>query len=216
MARVKICGLSEPTGIAASIEAGADWIGLVFFDRSPRAVTANQAGDLLRPVAGRIAAVGLFVDPDEDEVAAVLAQARLDALQLYAAPDRIQALQRRFGLPVWQAIGVAGAEDLPGTTIADALVVEAKPPAGSTRPGGNGIGFDWSLVSGWRAPAPWMLAGGLTVNTVAAAIDASGAGAVDVSSGVETAPGIKDPRLIRRFIEAAKRHPRQAGATGSR
>jgi phosphoribosylanthranilate isomerase len=205
VAKVKICGLRTPDAVAAAVEAGADWLGFVFFARSPRAVGATQAADLIRPVAGRAGAVGLFVDPTENEVAAVLREATLDILQIYADSDRAMALRRRFGLPVWHAVGVAVRSDLPETSPFDALLIEARPPEGSDRPGGNGTGFDWSIARGWQAPAPWLLAGGLDPQNVAAAIAASGAVAVDVSSGVERTIGVKDPDRIRRFVQAAKR-----------
>ena len=138
-------------------------------------------------------------------VAAALAALRLDAMQLYAAPARAAALRRRFGVPVWRAVAVASAADLPGSADgADVLLLEAPPPAGADRPGGNARRFDWTLPRGWAAPCPWVLAGGLDPANVAAAIRASGAACVDVSSGVERAPGQKDPALIRAFIAAAR------------
>ena len=202
--RVKICGVRDTPALDAAVEAGADWIGLQFFPRSPRYVEPETAASLCRHLRGRIPAVGLFVDPTGDDIAGVLATTPLDILQLYGATDRAAEIRRRFGLPVWLAHGVAVAADLPATTDADGLVIEAKPPRGSDRPGGNGARFDWSILRDWIAPAPWMLAGGLTGENVRAALEASGADAVDVSSGVERAPGEKDPDLIRTFIAAAK------------
>ncbi len=203
--QVKICGLNDPAGFATAADAGVDWVGFVFFPPSPRAVTPDQAAALSAARPGGPARVGLFVDPTEAEIAAALAAIPLDALQLYAAPARVTALAARFGIPVWHAVGVATQADLPREAGAAArLVIEAKPPAGATRPGGNAASFDWTLLRGWSAPAPWILAGGLTPETVRGAIAASGAVAVDVSSGVETAPGIKDPARIRAFIAAAR------------
>ena len=217
--RVKICGITDPAALATAAEAGADWVGFVFFPPSPRALTAAQAATLAATLAAGLPVgsqrvgsqrvgpqrVGLFVDPTEAEVAAVLDALPLDALQLYASADRVAVLRARFGLPVWHAIGVAGAADLPTTPgAADRLVLEARPPPAATRPGGNATAFDWSLLRDWHAPAPWLLAGGLTPGTVAAAIRATGAAAVDVSSGVEQAPGVKNPALIRAFIAAAR------------
>jgi phosphoribosylanthranilate isomerase len=148
--------------------------------------------------------VGLFVDPAPETIAATLETVRLDILQLYGTPD-MPALRARFGLPIWRAVGVATAGDLPlEAGGADRLLVEAKPPPGATRPGGNAVRFDWSLLRGWRGPAPWILAGGLTVDNVADAIRTTGAHAVDVSSGVESARGVKDPALIRAFIGNAR------------
>ena len=203
--RVKICGINSAAAIDAAVAAGADWTGFVFFPPSPRAVTPAQAAGLAARHPDGPPRVGLFVDPAEADVAAALAALRLDILQLYTAPERVAALRARFGLPVWRAVGVAVAADLPAEAGgADALLIEAKPPPGATRPGGNAARIDWSLLRGWAAPAPWILAGGLTPANVAIAIDESGAGAVDVSSGVESAPGVKDPALIRAFVRAAR------------
>lgn len=201
--RVKICGIRDIPALDAAVDAGADWIGLQFFARSPRCVDPKTAASLYRRLRGRIPAVGLFVDPTEDDITRVLATTRLDVLQLYDVTGA-EEIQRRFGLPVWLAHGVATTTDLPVTTDAAGLVIEAKPPPGSNRPGGNGARFDWTILRGWTAPAPWMLAGGLTPHNVGEALDASGADAVDVSSGVERAPGEKDPDLIRAFIAAAR------------
>jgi phosphoribosylanthranilate isomerase len=205
MIRVKICGLNDAAGLDAAVAAGADWVGFVFFPASPRAVTPAQAAALsARHRAGPLRA-GLFVDPSDNDVAAALAAVALDVLQLYAPPARAVAVRARFGVPVWRAVGVTAAEDLPARSEGvDGLVIEPKPPAGATRPGGNAVALDWSLLSGWQAPLPWLLAGGLTADTVAGAIRASGAAAVDVSSGVERARGVKDPALIRAFVAQAR------------
>jgi phosphoribosylanthranilate isomerase len=203
MTRVKICGINDPVAFDTAIEAGADWLGLNFFPPSPRYVTPAQAASLSARAPGGPPRVGLFVDPTPDEIAATLDVVRLDILQLYGALD-LTALRARFGLPVWHAIGVATDADLPRATGADMLVMDAKPPPEATRPGGNAVSFDWSLLRGWSAPVPWLLAGGLTVDNVAEAIRISGAQAVDVSSGVESTRGVKDPALIRSFIANAK------------
>lgn len=202
--RVKICGINRPDACDAAVEAGADWIGFVFFPPSPRYVTPAQAAALAALHPKGPPRVGLFVDPTPEMVAAVLAEVRLDVLQLYGRMD-VPALRARFGLPVWRAMGIDRAADLPADAGgADALVLEAKPPPDATRPGGNAVRFDWSLLRGWHAPAPWVLAGGLTPDNVAEAIRATGAQAVDVSSGVERSRGVKDPALIRRFIAQAR------------
>jgi phosphoribosylanthranilate isomerase len=168
-------------------------------------LTPTEAGALSARHQGGPARVGLFVAPTDADVADVLAAVKLDVLQLYADAPRAAALRARFGLPVWRAVGVTDAADLPSEAAgADAFVVEPKPPPGATRPGGNAVALDWSLPAGWRAPAPWLLAGGLTPKNVAAAIRASGAKAVDVSSGVERSRGVKDPALIRAFVAAAR------------
>jgi phosphoribosylanthranilate isomerase len=203
--RVKICGINDAEAIDAAVGAGADWIGFVFFPPSPRCVTPAQAAALSARHPGGAGRVGLFVDPEPAEIAAALAAVKLDALQLYTSAGRAAELRARFGIPVWRAIGIAGAADLPtGAEGADALVLEAKPPQDATRPGGNARKFDWASLRGWRAPAPWVLAGGLDPDNVAEAIAATGAVAVDVSSGVESAPGHKDPVLIRRFVRNAR------------
>ncbi len=201
---VKICGIADAAALDAAAEAGADWIGFVFFDRSPRAVTAQVASELHRCLEQRASSVGLFVKPSDDEVARVLDAVPLDVLQVYAGPERAAELRRRFGLPVWLACGIATTAELPTATTLDGLVIEARPPTGADRPGGNGARLDWRLTASWTAPAPWLLAGGLSAENVAEAVRQSGATAVDVSSGVETAPGIKDPALIRRFVAATR------------
>lgn len=211
---VKICGIADAAALDAAADAGAEWVGFVFFDRSPRVVTPSVASELRCRLEQRASSVGLFVEPDDDAVARVLDTVPLDVLQIYADPARAAALRRRFALPVWLACGVAAASELPTTTTLDRLVIEARPPAGSGRPGGNGARFDWRLTSGWTAPAPWLLAGGLSADNVAEAVRQSGATAVDVSSGVESGPGIKQPALIRRFVTAAKNAGAGTGGVG--
>lgn len=204
MARAKICGINDPAAFDAAIEGAADWIGFVFFPPSPRYVTPAQARALSRRRAGGPPRVGLFVNPTEAMIAEALAELPLDILQLYAPAEAMPAFRVRFGLPVWRATGVATATDLPAEMGgADTLLIEAKPPPGATRPGGNAVSFDWTLTRGWNAPGPWMLAGGLDPDNVADAIRMSGTQAVDVSSGVERAKGIKDPTLIHAFLRAA-------------
>jgi phosphoribosylanthranilate isomerase len=204
MTQVKICGINDPAAFDAALEAGADWVGFNFFPPSPRFVTPARAAELSGRSPGGALRVGLFVDPTPDAIAKTLETVRLDVLQLYGVSD-LAGLRERFGLPLWQAMGIAGAHDLPALSGgADRLVLEAKAPPGATRPGGNATSFDWSLMTGWRAPAPWILAGGLTADNVAEAIRITGATAVDVSSGVESARGVKDPALIRAFIANAR------------
>lgn len=203
--KVKICGISDPAALDAAVGAGADWVGFNFFPPSPRFVTSAQAAALAARMPPGIPRVGLFVNPEESQIADVLSALQLDVLQLYGSAA-IDVLRAHFGLPVWRARGIADATDLPRTSDgADALVLEAKPPPAATRPGGNAASFDWALLRGWAAPAPWILAGGLNPANVAGAIRVTNARAVDVSSGVETAPGVKDPTLIREFIRRAKR-----------
>ena len=205
MAKVKICGVNSVEALAAASEAGADWVGFVFYPPSPRALTPGQAGSISATQPGGPERVGLFVDPADEDVEAALAAVPLAALQVYASPGRAQELRVRFGIPVWHAIGIGSRADLPGASPGvDGLLLDAKAPADAELPGGNAHSFDWSVLRGWTSPLPWLLAGGLTPGNVRGAIEASGANAVDVSSGVERARGVKDPALIRAFIAAAK------------
>ncbi|MCX7376111.1 MAG: phosphoribosylanthranilate isomerase [Alphaproteobacteria bacterium] len=203
-ARVKICGITTEAGMDAAVAAGADWVGLNFFPASPRHVTPRRAAELAaRP--GLPTLVGLFVKPEDPEIAAVLAAVKLDVLQVYVDAPRAAEIRTRFGLPVWRAVGVSAATDLPRDPGGvDGFVIEAKAPPGATRPGGNAVTFDWSILAGWHAPAPWLLAGGLGPDNVAEAIRATGATAVDVASGVERQKGIKDPALVAAFARAAR------------
>jgi phosphoribosylanthranilate isomerase len=205
MIKVKICGINDPVAFDTAVEAGADWLGFVFFPPSPRYVTPQTAASLSARNPGGPPRVGLFVDPSMAEIARVLETVKLDILQIYGVLDQLAAIKARFGLPVWRAVGVTGRTDLPADALgADRLLIEAKAPAGANRPGGNATTFDWSILRGWTAPAPWMLAGGLTPDNVATAIRQTEADAVDVSSGVESSKGVKDAALIRAFIAAAK------------
>jgi phosphoribosylanthranilate isomerase len=205
MVRVKICGINDPAAIDAAVEGGADWIGFNFFPPSPRYVTPVHARELASRHKDGPLRVGLFVNPTEGMIAEVLAEVPLDVLQLYGATGALAGMRARFGRPIWRPVGVAVEGDLPfGLEDADALLVEAKPPADATRPGGNAVRFDWTLTLGWRAPGPWLLAGGLDPGNVAEAIRLSGANAVDVSSGVESAKGVKDAALIYSFIRNAR------------
>ena len=205
MARVKVCGISTPDGFDAAAEAGVDWIGFVFFPPSPRAVTPAEAAALSAHRPGGPARVGLFVDPSDDDVAEALSSLALDVLQVHGTPGRAAELRTRFGAPVWAAAGVGGAADLPTDHGGvDALLLDAKAPPGAPLPGGNAQAFDWSVLRGWTAPAPWLLAGGLTPDNVAEAVRVSGASAVDVSSGVERSRGVKDAGLIQAFVRNAR------------
>jgi phosphoribosylanthranilate isomerase len=206
MAQAKICGINSPDAFDAAVTGGAAFVGFVFFPASPRSVSPEQAAALIAsgPTSGGPLRVGLFVEPEEAAIAQALAVAPLDILQLYTAAPRAAALRARLGLPVWRALGLAQPADLPAHAEGAAgLRREAQPPPAATRPGGNAHRFDWALLRGWRAPCPWVLAGGLDPTNVAAAIAATGARIVDVSSGVERARGQKDPALIRAFIAQA-------------
>jgi phosphoribosylanthranilate isomerase len=205
--KVKICGINDPNSFDTAVEAGADWIGFVFFPPSPRYVTPARAAALSARHPSGPLRVGLFVDPTQDAVAAATDALNLDILQLYRKMDR-PALRARFGLPIWRAFGITTAADLPiGAIDADGLLIEAKAPPAAVLPGGNAQSFDWSLLRGWHAPAPWILAGGLTPGNVASAVRSTGATSVDVSSGVERERGKKDAALIRAFIAAVRGVP---------
>lgn len=201
---VKICGVRTPADLDAAADAGADWVGYVFFPPSPRAVTSAEAAALDAHRRGP-ARVGLFVEPEDEEVARALGAVSLDAIQVHASLERAAALRTRFGVPVWHVIGIKEAGDLPAAAVGvDRILLDAKPPPGATRPGGNAVPFDWTILQGWAPPAPWLLAGGLNPGNVAAAILRSGARAVDVSSGVERTCGVKDAGLVRAFVNAAR------------
>lgn len=207
MTRVKICGLKDPDLVRLCAAQGADWIGFVFVEASPRYVTPEAAETLLLGV-GRAVPVALLVDADDTLIDRV-AGTGIRVLQLHGRepPERVAEIRARTGCEVWKAFGVETADDLTGAgayTAADRLLIDAKPPKGADRTGGHGQAFDWSILKGWTAPKPWILAGGLTPENVAEAIAATGAPAVDVSSGVERLRGLKDKELVRAFLRAAK------------
>jgi len=207
---IKICGLNNADAVEAAVNAGADWLGAVFFPPSPRAISAEEAADFFDALPDDVGTVGLFVDPDDALLDHVLNHVRLDLIQLHGqeSPERVDSIRLDFGLPVMKALGIATPADLEATFAyadhADRLLLDAKPPPGADRPGGHATAFDWSILVDWRAPLPWMLAGGLTPETVAEAIRATGALGVDVSSGVERAKGVKDLKLIDRFCAAVR------------
>ncbi len=201
---VKICGITEEAGLNACVEYGADWVGFVFFERSPRCINALQAKTLAAGVTSSIKKVGLFVRPDDADLERVLDQVDLDILQLYTTPERALQIQDKFGRPVWLSIPVAAQADLPEQCMVERLLIEPKPPVNATRPGGNAQKLNWDLLHGWKPAYAWMLAGGLNPENVSQAVAITGAPAVDVSSGVESAPGIKNPDAIARFIHNAR------------
>jgi phosphoribosylanthranilate isomerase len=207
--RTKICGLSTPESVAAAVDAGAAYVGFVFFGKSPRNVSPEIARDLALDVPEGVAKVALTVDADDEFLGRIMETAPLDMLQLHGheTPARVLEIRQRYGLPVMKAVGVAVEADLPAldayARVADQLLVDAKPQPGAELPGGNGLAFDWKLIANRRWAVPWMLAGGLTAQNVAEAIRLTGARQVDVSSGVENAPGVKDNDLIRAFIKSA-------------
>ncbi len=208
--RIKICGLTSGAAVADAVSAGAAYVGFVFFERSPRNLSLTAAAALAGAVPPGVCKVALSVDADDGFLDQLMDAVPLDMLQLHGheTPERVAAVRKRFGLPVMKAVGVADAGDLAALDehmrAADQVLVDAKPPPGAALPGGNGLAFDWRLIAGRRWPVPWMLAGGLTPDNVAEAIRLTGARQVDVSSGVERAPGVKDARLIRDFMAAAR------------
>ena len=205
---VKICGLSRPEHVTAAAEAGASYVGYVFFSKSPRNVSLDTARALAIDTPPGVAKVALVVNADDAFLDALTAQVPLDMLQLHGreSPARVAEVKARYGLPVMKAVGIAGPDDLAALDaygrVADQILVDTKAPKGADRPGGNGATFDWSLLAGRRWPVPWMLAGGLTTDNVADAVRATGARQIDLSSAVETAPGQKDAGLIRDFMAA--------------
>ncbi len=208
--RVKICGLRTPADVEAVAEAGAAYAGFVFFAKSPRNLTVAEARTAALAAPVGLAKVALVVDADDATLDRITGEVPLDMLQLHGreSPDRVAEVRARYGLPVMKAVGVAEAGDLAAvldySLIADQILVDAKPPKDAVLPGGNGLTFDWRLVAQRRWLRPWMLAGGLTPENVAEAIRLTNARQVDVSSGVESAPGVKDHAKVRAFVKAAR------------
>jgi len=209
-AKVKICGLTDPAHAEEAAELGASFVGAVFFEKSPRFLTFTRAAEVFEFIPAKVARVGLFVDPADGFIDQAMNQVRLDYLQLHGdeTPERVEQVRLEFGMPVIKALPISTAADIEAAKaydgIADMLMFDAKAPADATRPGGNGLSFDWALLKDTRWQSPWFLAGGLTPETVEQAIAASGAKMVDVSSGVEDAPGHKDYDKMAAFIAAAR------------
>lgn len=214
---IKICGLSTAETLEASLGAGADMVGMVFFAPSPRHVDLATAATLGAQARGRAQIVALTVDADDATLATIIDALRPDMLQLHGreSVERVAAIRARFGLPVMKALGIASAKDLAALAayegVADRLLLDAKPPKGAILPGGNGVAFDWNLIAGLDPARPFMLSGGLDPENVADAVRLIHPPGLDVSSGVERGPGIKDPSRIEAFLRAA----RAAEAQGS-
>lgn len=210
MLQVKICGITTAEARDAAIEGGAAFLGFVFFPPSPRFVEPPRFGKLAAEVPPGVATVGVFVDPAEEEIEAVLEAGRLDILQLHGteSPGRLEALRARYALPVMKAVRIGTRDDLAAIErfrgCCDLLLFDARPPAGARLPGGNAAAFDWRLLAGVDPGRPWFLAGGLDAGNVARAVRVTGARRVDVSSGVERRPGVKDPAKIRAFLAAVR------------
>lgn len=209
---VKICGINSPEAMSAAVTGGADYVGLMFYPPSPRFLGVSEAAKLAALVSATIRRVGVFVDAPANVIEETLEAVPMEALQLHGSesPEQVMRTKERFGLPLIKAVRLAGAEDLETARtyegIADIILFDAKPPASMTGalPGGNAISFDWNLLAGWQGSTPWMLSGGLDAGNLAQAVKITHARAVDVSSGVESAPGTKDPAKIRAFLNAAR------------
>lgn len=214
MTRIKICGVRDRTAIDAAAAGRADYVGFVFFAKSPRNLSLDEAGGLAGAVPSGIRRIGLFVNADDEAIGAAVRAARLDGVQLHGdeGPDRVAAVKARFDVEVWKAISVATRADLAATRryagVADRILFDAKTPTGAALPGGMGVRFDWRLLAGdnggFDPGAAWGLAGGLDASTVGEALATTQAPLVDVSSGVEDAPGVKSPAKIRAFCEAVR------------
>jgi phosphoribosylanthranilate isomerase len=207
---IKICGLRTPEAVDAALDAGADMLGFVFFPPSPRHIGMDTARRLSGQVGDRALKVALSVDADDSYLAEVVEALAPDLLQLHGheTPPRVHEVRRRFGLPVMKALPIAERADLSAIRLyenaADRLIFDARPPRDASRPGGLGRTFDWQLLRDLDTALPFMLSGGLDAANVAEALRITGAGGLDVSSGVERAPGEKDPVRIRAFIAAAR------------
>jgi phosphoribosylanthranilate isomerase len=207
---VKICGLKTPEALDVALSAGADMVGFVFFEPSPRNVTVAAARALGAHVKGRARKVALTVNADDDLLAAIIESLKPDMLQLHGkeTPDRVVVVRARFGIPVMKAIPIEARDDLSPVhlyaKVAEWILFDARAPREATRPGGLGKSFDWRLLEGLSLNVPFMLSGGLDAGNVEDALRITNAPAVDVSSGVERAPGVKDPEKIRAFVRAAR------------
>lgn len=209
--RIKMCGLTRLEDVPAAVAAGASYVGFVFFPKSPRYVTPDAAREMALAVPPGVAKVALVVDGDDAFLDHLTQTVPLDMLQLHGSesPERVAEIKSRYGLPVMKAVGVRDAADLEAVDrfakVADQILLDAKPPKDATRPGGNAESFDWGLIAGRDWSVPWMLAGGLTVENVAGAIRVTGARQLDLSSALESAPGVKDHAKMRAFADAARK-----------
>ena len=208
--RVKICGLTSPEAIKGAAQAGATYGGLVFYEKSPRHLSLAKAREVALAAPPGFAKVALVVNPQDAFLEEMLSQVPIDILQLHGAeqPQRVQQIKQSTGLPIMKALGIATAQDLREidryAEICDQLLIDAKPAPGAKLPGGNGLAFDWQLLENHTWKIPWMLAGGLTPDNVAQAVRVTQARQIDVSSGVESAPGTKDMEKMRNFVAQAR------------
>ncbi len=207
---IKICGLKTDDAVAAALDGGASHIGFIFFAKSPRNIDPVEAGRLRKAAIGRAKAVAVTVDADDATLDAIVAAMKPDFLQLHGheTVERVAQVKARFGLPVIKAFALRERGDLdqikPYNDVADIFLFDAKPPKGSELPGGNGVSFDWQLLSALDGQVPYMLSGGLNAANIGAALQATNARGIDISSGVESAPGVKDVSLIKEFFQAVR------------
>ena len=208
--KVKICGLKTPQDVDAVVAAGADFCGLTFVPKSKRFISVAEAAELSQLAAPDLTRVALTVDADDALLDTIMGSVGIDMIQLHGheSPERVAAVKSRYNVPVLKAVGVADAADVAEiaryTPVTDWILLDAKPPKDAAVPGGNGLSFDWRLIADVTWQVPWMLAGGLTEDTVGEAIARTGAKVVDLASGVESAPGVKDAEKARRFVAAAR------------
>jgi len=218
---IKICGLSTPEAVSASIDAGAQMIGFIFFEKSPRNVSVEKAVELARFAAGRVKTVCVTVNADDATLEDIVERVSPDYIQLHGSetPERVADIRRKYSLPVIKAISVRTAEDLASssryTGVADRLLFDAKAPAGSQLPGGNGVSFDWELLHHLDPATNWMLSGGLDMENIVNALEISRTTGIDVSSGVESSSGIKDIAKIDAFIKTVRDHDKAAAASAA-
>jgi len=209
--RVKICGLTEPERVADAVAEGASYLGFILYPPSPRAVEPARLRELVSGLPGTVASVGVMVDPDDRWLETVMAAAPLDVVQLHGGetPTRVTQIGARFGVRTMKAIRVEAADDLAAlpayAEVADLILFDAKPPRDAAWPGGHGLPFDWTVLQGTAPGRPWALAGGLSAQNLASAVELLHPPIVDVSSGVEQRPGIKDPVKLRAFMAEARR-----------
>lgn len=207
---IKICGLKTDEAVAAALDGGASHIGFIFFAKSPRNIDPVEAGRLRKAASGRTKAVAVTVDADDARLDEIVSAMRPDMLQLHGheSVTRVAGIKARYRLPVIKAFAVRDQSDLdqiqPYIGVADAFLFDAKPPKGSELPGGNGVAFDWQVLSALDDKVPYMLSGGLNAGNIEAALQATNAPGIDISSGVESAPGVKDVRLIKEFFQAVR------------
>lgn len=207
---IKICGLKTDTAMAAALAGGASHVGFIFFAKSPRFVDPAEAGRLRQAAIGKAKAVAVTVDADDDFLDDIVARMQPDMLQLHGSetPVQVAELKTRYGLPVMKVLSVSEAADLerirPYVGVADRLMFDAKPPKGTQLPGGNGVAFDWRILAGLDAGLDYMLSGGLNAANVGDALRLANPPGIDISSGVESAPGVKEPALIEQFFRAVR------------